>query len=114
MKKILVVVDYQKDFVNGSLGFDKAVTLEKGIYQKIKQYKQNSDEIVFTFDTHNDNYLQTQEGRNLPVPHCLRNTEGWDLYGKIADLCDETSKRFEKITFGSLELQGMQIKVINR
>ena len=104
MKKILVVVDYQKDFVNGSLGFDKAVTLEKGIYQKIKQYKQNSDEVVFTFDTHDDNYLQTQEGRNLPVPHCLRNTEGWDLYGKIADLCDETSKRFKKITFGSLEL----------
>ncbi|ODA41041.1 cysteine hydrolase family protein [Desulfosporosinus sp. BG] len=104
MKKILVVVDYQKDFVNGSLGFDKAVTLEKGIYQKIKQYKQNSDEVVFTFDTHDDNYLQTQEGRNLPVPHCLRNTEGWDLYGEIADLCDETSKRFKKITFGSLEL----------
>jgi len=104
MKKILIVVDYQKDFVNGSLGFEKAILLETRICQKIEQYKQNGDEIVFTLDTHTDNYLQTQEGKKLPVLHCLRNTEGWNLYGKIADLCDETSKRFEKITFGSLEL----------
>jgi len=104
MKNILVVVDYQKDFVSGSLGFDKAATLEKAIGQKIEQYRQNSDEVIFTLDTHNDNYLQTQEGKNLPVPHCLRNTEGWTVYGKIADLCDETTKRFEKATFGSLEL----------
>jgi len=61
MKKILVVVDYQKDFVNGSLGFDKAATLEKAIGQKIEQYKQNGDEVVFALDTHNDNYLQTPE-----------------------------------------------------
>lgn len=104
MKKILVVVDYQNDFVNGSLGFEKAVTLEKAIGQKIELYKQNGDEVVFTLDTHNDNYLKTQEGKNLPVPHCLRDTEGWNLYGEIAKLCDETSKCFEKTTFGSLEL----------
>ena len=104
MKKILVVVDYQKDFVNGSLGFDKAATLEKAIGLKIEKYKQNGDEVVFTLDTHNDNYMQTQEGRNLPFPHCIRNTEGWNVYGKIADLCDETTKCFEKATFGSLEL----------
>ncbi|SHI88705.1 cysteine hydrolase family protein [Desulfosporosinus lacus] len=104
MKKILVVVDYQKDFVSGSLGFEKAISLETRIRHKIKQYKQNGDEVVFTFDTHNDNYLQTQEGKNLPILHCVRNTEGWNLYGKVAELCDKTSKRFEKITFGSLEL----------
>lgn len=104
MRRILVVVDYQNDFVSGSLGFNKAVELERAIAQKIEQYKQNGDEVVFTLDTHNYNYLQTQEGRNLPVPHCLKNTEGWSLYGKIASFCDDTSKRFEKITFGSLEL----------
>lgn len=102
--KILIVVDYQKDFVDGSLGFDKAVALEKGICQKIEQYKQHGDDVVFTFDTHYDNYLQTQEGKKLPVPHCIKNTEGWNLFGKIATLCDRTSKRFEKATFGSLEL----------
>ena len=104
MKKILIVVDYQKDFVDGSLGFDKAVTLEKAIGQKIELYKQNGYEVVFTLDTHNDNYLQTQEGKNLPVPHCIRNTDGWNVYGKIAGCCDETTKCFEKATFGSLEL----------
>lgn len=104
MKRILVVVDYQKDFVSGSLGFDKAVALESGIEQKIKQYKENGHEVVFTFDTHKDNYLHTQEGKNLPVPHCIRNTEGWNLYGRVAELCDESSRCFEKATFGSLRL----------
>lgn len=104
MKKILVVVDYQKDFVNGSLGFDKAALLEKGIFQKIKQYKNNGDEVVFTLDTHGDNFLQTQEGKNLPVPHCFKNSEGWNLFGCIGDLRDETTKCFEKITFGSFDL----------
>ncbi len=104
MKKILVVVDYQNDFVNGSLGFPKAVALENRIYQKIEQYKRNGNEVVFTFDTHDENYLQTQEGINLPVPHCIKNTKGWNLYGKISDLCDETTRCFEKVTFGSLKL----------
>ena len=104
MKKILVVVDYQNDFVNGSLGFPKAAALENRIYQKIEQYKRNGDEVVFTFDTHDENYLQTQEGINLPVPHCIKNTQGWNLYGKISDLCDETTRCFEKVTFGSLKL----------
>lgn len=104
MKKILVVVDYQNDFVTGSLGFDKAIALEKAICEKIEQYKQNGDEVVFTFDTHNSDYLQTQEGKNLPVPHCFRNTEGWDLYGRVAQFCDAGDKCFEKETFGSMEL----------
>ncbi|MCI1944430.1 cysteine hydrolase family protein [Clostridium luticellarii] len=104
MKRILVVVDYQKDFVDGSLGFDKAVALEDKIEQKIKEYRGNGCEVVYTFDTHEDNYLYTQEGRNLPVQHCIVNTEGWNLYGKIAKLCDESSRCFEKPTFGSIEL----------
>lgn len=104
MKKILVVVDYQRDFVNGSLGFNKAVQLEKSIEQKIQLYKQNGDEVVFTFDTHMDNYLETQEGKKLPISHCIKNTEGWKLYGEVAKLLDNTTKSFEKVTFGSMEL----------
>lgn len=104
MKRILVVVDYQKDFVSGSLGFEKAVALEKAIEQKIELYKQKGDEVLFTFDTHLDNYMETQEGKNLPVPHCVKNTDGWNLYGKIADYCDRDTKCFEKPTFGSMEL----------
>ena len=104
MKKILVVVDYQKDFVNGSLGFHKAVMLEDKIEQKIREYRGSGYEVVFTFDTHRDNYMHTQEGKNLPVPHCIVNTEGWNLYGKIAALHDENTRSFEKSTFGSMEL----------
>ncbi|MGI6630598.1 MAG: cysteine hydrolase family protein [Bacillota bacterium] len=103
-KKVLVVVDYQNDFVTGCLGFEKAVALEKPILDKIRQYKENNDEVVFTFDTHYDNYLETQEGKNLPVPHCLKDSPGWKLYGKVAELCEENDKCFHKETFGSIEL----------
>lgn len=104
MKKILVVVDYQNDFVIGSLGFEKAVALEAAIVHKIEQYKERGDEVVFTLDTHGKNYMQTQEGSNLPVPHCIKNTAGWNLYGKTAEYCDGTTRCFEKPTFGSMQL----------
>ncbi|MCH3964433.1 MAG: cysteine hydrolase family protein [Clostridium sp.] len=104
MKRILLVVDYQNDFVKGSLGFDKAVELEDRIAEKIEQYKNNGYEVVFTFDTHGEDYLSTQEGKNLPVRHCIKNTEGWNLYGKIYHMFDDDTKGFEKVTFGSMEL----------
>lgn len=104
MKKLLIVVDYQIDFVSGSLGFPKAAELEEGIYQKIKDYKENNQDVIFTFDTHDTNYLKSQEGRNLPVEHCIKGSEGWKLYGKVADLYDKDTLSYEKPTFGSLEL----------
>lgn len=104
MKKILIVVDYQKDFVSGSLGFEKAVKLENAIVKKIEEYNQSGGEIIFTFDTHLDNYMDTQEGRNLPIPHCIKNSEGWGLYGSIAGYCNSNTKCFEKPTFGSMKL----------
>jgi nicotinamidase-related amidase len=104
VKKILVVVDYQNDFVNGTLGFKKAETLEGIIKQKIAEYRDNGHEVAFTFDTHSQDYLSTQEGVNLPVKHCIRGTVGWELYGEVKDNCFETDKRFEKPAFGSLEL----------
>jgi len=88
MKKLLVVVDYQKDFVNGELGFKKAETLENGIYNKVKSYLDNGDKVLFTYDTHGDNYLETREGVNLPVNHCILGTEGHELFGKINEFKD--------------------------
>lgn len=101
MKKLLIVVDYQNDFVNGSLGFPFAQQLENGIAAKIEEYK--NDEIVYTLDTHYENYADTQEGKNLPVSHCIKDTKGHELYGKIQKLL-EGRKYFEKSTFPSLEL----------
>ena len=104
MKKCLIVVDYQNDFVSGTLGNPKAADLEDGIAQKIKQYRENGGEVMFTFDTHFDDYLDTQEGRKLPFAHCIKDTHGHKLYGKVGDQILESDKRFYKNTFGSDEL----------
>lgn len=104
MKRLLIVVDYQIDFVSGSLGFPKAAQLEEGIYHKIKDYKENNQDVIFTFDTHDINYLQSQEGKKLPVEHCIKGSEGWNLYGKISEFLDDNATVFAKPTFGSLEL----------
>lgn len=104
MKKLLIVVDYQNDFVCGSLGFPKARELDAAIAEKISEYRRRGDEIAFTFDTHSEDYLDTQEGKKLPVPHCIKNTAGWELYGAAAAMLEETDKRFYKPAFGSAEL----------
>ena len=89
MKKILAVIDYQKDFVDGALGFKKAETLEAGIYNKVKEYLDNNNKVVFTYDTHFENYLDTKEGKHLPVPHCYLGSEGHNLYGNLKDFINE-------------------------
>lgn len=104
MKKLLIVVDFQNDFVDGTLGFPKAEKLEKPIKEKIQEYRANGDQIAFTFDTHQEDYLKTQEGENLPVEHCVEGTQGWKLYGEIKNEIKETDKCFFKPGFGSLEL----------
>ncbi len=101
MKKCLIVVDYQNDFVCGSLGFPEAVALEECIAQKIEQYHASGEEVVFTFDTHTEDYKNTQEGSNSPINHCLRDTDGHVLYGRVATLLRDSDKRFHKHTFGS-------------
>lgn len=100
MKKVLIVVDYQNDFVDGSLGFPKAALLHDRICKKILAYRDEGQQIVFTLDTHEADYEKTQEGRNLPVPHCIRGTGGHDLYGRVLSLSEGCIK-FEKGTFGS-------------
>lgn len=101
MNKLLVVIDYQKDFVDGALGFKKAETLEDGIYNKVKSYLSNGDKVIFTYDTHYENYLETREGKSLPVPHCYINTEGHELYGKLKEFVGvENTYHYNKEAFG--------------
>lgn len=103
MRKILVVVDMQKDFIDGALGFEGADKIIPGIISKIKEFEEAGDEIVYTLDTHFENYMETQEGKNLPVPHCLKGSDGWMLCNELKPLL-EGKKVFEKPTFGSIEL----------
>lgn len=100
MKKLLIVVDYQNDFVNGSLGFDDAINLEKPIANRIKKAKNNNEEVVFTKDVHERDYLLSEEGKHLPIPHCIRNSGGEELFREIKELSKEHLV-FEKDTFGS-------------
>lgn len=94
-KEMLVVVDYQNDFVNGSLGFTGAEKLDEGIAQEMMDAAKRGDVIVVTRDTHEKNYLETREGKNLPVVHTVRGTEGWELYGKVG----ETAKNIYGIIY---------------
>lgn len=103
MQRLLVVVDFQNDFVSGTLGFEKAKYLEEHIVTLIEEYQANNDEIVYTMDTHSQNYLKTYEGQFLPVEHCIENTDGWKLYGKVDALLKDCHC-FQKPTFPSLEL----------
>ena len=102
--KLLIVVDYQNDFVDGALGFAGAEKLDEKIAQKIKEYHKNNDEVIFTLDTHYKNYSESLEGKYLPVPHCIKGTDGHKLYGKTANSIGKNDKVFEKLTFPSLEL----------
>ena len=108
MKKLLIVVDYQNDFVTGSLGFPGAELLEVPILNKIKEYEANEDHIIYTFDTHYDEYLETREGRGLPIKHCIRETDGHALFGKVLEHYQkgeyEWDKALFKDTFGSADL----------
>ena len=103
MAKLLVVVDYQNDFVDGALGFQGAEKITPRIASLINEFRNGHDDVVFTYDTHEADYLKTTEGQYLPVQHCLKGTEGWELYPEIALLLKD-SKVFEKPGFGSKEL----------
>ena len=107
MKKLLLVVDYQKDFVDGALGFPGAEALDGPIAARIRAYRAAGDDVAFTLDTHGEDYAHTQEGRRLPVPHCILNTPGWALYGETACARDPgADTTFEKPTVPSHRLGG--------
>ncbi len=97
MKKTLIVVDMQNDFIDMALGTKEAVAIVPGVKAKIEQYIKNGDEVIYTRDTHNENYLQTPEGKKLPVPHCIKGSKGWQIAdGIYASGC----KIIDKPNFG--------------
>ena len=107
MQKILVVVDMQNDFIDGALGTKEAVAIVPAVEEKIKNFE---GRIIFTRDTHEENYMDTQEGKNLPVPHCIRGTKGWEIRAELMDFCKE--EPINKVTFGSVDL-GPILKAAN-
>ena len=99
MSRYLFVIDYQNDFVDGALGFPGAEKLDKPIAEKIRAY--GKGHVLFTRDTHFDNYLETREGRNLPVPHCIKGSHGWQVYGETAKaLAEVDAPAIDKLVFG--------------
>ena len=99
MEQYLFVIDYQNDFVDGALGFPGAEKLDEKIAAKVRAYGRGH--VLFTRDTHFENYLTTREGRNLPVVHCIRGTPGWEVYGQTAKaLAEVEAPAIDKLVFG--------------
>ena len=96
--KYLIVVDMQVDFITGALGSSQAQAIVPAVVKKVQNY---GGKVLFTRDTHFDNYMSTQEGQNLPVPHCIQNTEGWQICSELAPYAKTV---LDKVTFGSIRL----------
>ena len=101
MRKILIVIDMQNDFIDAALGTKEAVAIVDAVKKKIWTYP--ARDIIATMDTHGENYMETQEGKYLPVPHCMKGTKGWEIRPDIAELL-KGAKIYEKPTFGSTAL----------
>lgn len=100
MKKALIVVDMQNDFIDGALGSIEA----QGIVEKVREKIEGFDgEVVFTLDTHDEDYLGTQEGKKLPVSHCIKGTNGWEIHPRLKGF---VKNQIEKPTFGAVNLPG--------
>ena len=101
MRRLLIVVDMQNDFIDAALGTKEAVLIVEAVKEKIRAYP--AEDIIATMDTHGENYMETQEGRYLPVPHCIKGSEGWQIRPDIAEFLTG-AKIYEKPTFGSTAL----------
>ncbi len=99
MAKILIVVDMQNDFIDGALGTEEAVAIVPYVKDVVKNF---DGKVLFTRDTHFDNYMETQEGKNLPVPHCIKGTDGWQIHAELEAL--RKTEPIDKLTFGSKDL----------
>ena len=108
MQNILFVVDMQNDFIDGALGTKEAVAIVPKVAEKIRNF---SGRVLFTRDTHEENYMETQEGKNLPVPHCIKGTDGWQIRPELMELCK--NEPINKVTFGSVDL-GNVLNDINK
>lgn len=110
MQKILIVVDMQNDFVTDALGTKEAVEIVPAVVARVEKAKAEGETIIFTRDTHQENYMQTQEGANLPVPHCIEGTKGWQIINALQTLT-EGHTIIDKPTFGSSALGEMLVQL---
>lgn len=111
MSKLLIVVDMQNDFIDGALGTSEAQKIVENVNAKIKKYDEQGDLVIFTADTHEEHYLDTQEGKKLPVPHCIKGSSGWEISSQL--FRPQDSPVIEKNTFGSKEL-GIMLMGLER
>ena len=105
MQNLLIVVDMQNDFIDGALGTPEAAAIVPAVKAKIAGF---DGRVIWTRDTHEADYMETQEGRNLPVPHCIRGTSGWDISPELTP--DADAVIFDKPTFGSTALQAWTVQ----
>ncbi len=103
-KNVLAVIDMQNDFIDGALGTKEAQAIVGNVAEYIKKSMSDGVEVVYTRDTHFDNYMDTQEGKNLPVLHCIKGTCGWEICDELKELQNDDTRIFDKLTFGSVEL----------
>ena len=109
-KRVLVVVDMQKDFVDGSLGSKEAVSIVPAVVKKARDF---DGTVLFTRDTHGEDYMETQEGKYLPVAHCIRGTDGWELIPELEELKDSRKVQcFDKPAFGSVALAAGELEAV--
>ena len=104
MRKYLIVVDMQNDFIAGVLGSDEAKAIVFNVVRLIQDAKAENRTVFFTQDTHDEGYMDTSEGRHLPIPHCVRGTDGWKLHPDIAAYATEADRVIQKPMFASLAL----------
>ena len=105
MAKAMLVIDMQNDFISGALGTKEAQAIVGACADEIKLYKKETGlPVIFTKDTHFEDYLDTMEGRKLPVPHCVKNTQGWEIEDSLKALADEKDVVIEKVTFGCKDI----------
>lgn len=112
--KTLIVIDMQNDFIDGSLGTGEALAIVDNVRAKILNYKKNGDEIIFTRDTHGEDYLNTAEGKKLPIKHCIKGTHGWHIADSLmiegAKIIDKPSfgyTNWDKMKFEEIEIVGL-------
>lgn len=110
MKKTLIVIDMQNDFIDGSLGTKEAVAIVPNVLDKIKASKDAGDRIIFTRDTHFENYMDTQEGKKLPVKHCIKGTDGWQIREGLCEAAYDNKEEatiIDKKSFGFTDWKGI-------
>jgi nicotinamidase-related amidase len=112
MKKVLIVIDMQNDFITGSLGSAQALAIVPNVKKKIDEYESRNNYLIFTKDTHYEDYLNTQEGRNIPVEHCINETNGWNIHDDVFK-DRKWCCRIYKNTFGWVRWEDSLLDIIN-